>query len=222
MPQEYLPYPASDPDHPQPPACPNCTVHSGFLASWRHTRPSLLPHLHRLRATHPSYTLQLVGHSLGGAVAALAALDLEARGLRVGSVTTFGEPRVGNSALADYIDAIFASDQARGHDNLAGRYRRVTHIGDTVPLLPPRAGGDRWSYASHASEIFIGRQSLPAAREKMRVCEGRDDPACIAGEGSGAGILPWLPGALFAHRDYFHRLGLCVPGGDPGGEWQWD
>ena len=144
-------------------------------------------------------------------MAALAALDMEEKGIRVGSITTFGEPRVGDEALADYVDLVFGE-----HD----RYRRITHIGDQVPLLPP--GGEGWGYASHGSEYFIMEPSLPVGRGDIAPCKGREDPDCIARAGLGL-RAPWdwarAPLPLFAHRDYFHRLGLCVPGGDPGGEW---
>ena len=40
MPQEYVPYPSSEePKH----RCQNCTVHMGFLSSWRHARKEVLP-----------------------------------------------------------------------------------------------------------------------------------------------------------------------------------
>src|SRR6202035_4154894 len=82
--------------------CRNCTVHTGFLTSWRNTRPLVLPHLEDLREKYPAYELHVVGHSLGGAVAALAGLELEGRGWTT-TVTTFGEPRVGNAGLRGFI-----------------------------------------------------------------------------------------------------------------------
>jgi hypothetical protein len=160
---------------------------------------------------HPTYELQLVGHSLGGAVAALAALEMEETNITIGSVTTFGEPRIGNEALARYVDLLLGDGR---------KYRRVTHLGDQVPLLPP--GGEGWGYASHGSELFIRKATLPVDVGDIISCQGRQDPDCIASLGDGW-REPWdwsrTPLPLFAHRDYFHRLGLCVPGGDPGGEW---
>jgi hypothetical protein len=88
------------------PECSNCTVHTGFMTSWRNTRCIILPHIERALALHPDYQVTLVGHSLGGAVAALASLEFKARGWEP-QVTTFGEPRVGNQALVSFIDAQF-------------------------------------------------------------------------------------------------------------------
>ncbi len=247
VPQEYVPYPApgdsdedGDGDKPER-RCSNCTVHTGFLASWTSARELVLPALQEARAKHPDYRIHLVGHSLGGAVAALAALELKlSAGLHDVRVTTFGEPRVGNSQLAKYIDVAFGLDHDYKDDSdLESRsYRRVTHANDPVPLLPLT----EWGYRSHGGEVFISKPSLQPAPEDLRVCRGRQDPQCIADADSGEYLLfltvlmrgeetesqveAWtaklgvssrlqLWQLFFAHRDYFWRLGLCVPGGDP-------
>lgn len=51
------------------------------------------------------YQLILVGYKFGGAVAALAAVDFEARGWNP-QVTTFGQPKVGNGAFMDYLTGV--------------------------------------------------------------------------------------------------------------------
>lgn len=104
VPQEYVPYP-DDPDNGADPdqhrfwdmlprswlrskqekehekvKCNNCTVHSGFWTSWQNTRDFIIPHLEYLHEKYPDYQINLVGHSLGGAVAALAGLEFEALG----------------------------------------------------------------------------------------------------------------------------------------------
>jgi predicted lipase len=61
--------------------------------------------MQELVTTYPEYRLTLVGHSLGGAVAALAGLDFRGRGWEP-VVTTFGEPKVGNKQLAEYLDKV--------------------------------------------------------------------------------------------------------------------
>ncbi|KAI6853768.1 extracellular lipase [Hortaea werneckii] len=221
--------------------CHNCTVHAGFQRSWSNTRAAILPHLQQQLFLHPDYALHLVGHSLGGAVAALAGLEMLARGADP-TITTYGEPRVGNQGLAEYIDRRFGL--LHGDDETTElRYRRVTHIDDPVPLLPLT----EWGYAAHAGEIFISKKSLSPDVQDLRLCEGDNDPDCIAGqdgtvdntrriaqrrdllgsvkdEGQDVfttGEPRWggvptryrLWELFFAHRDYFWRLGLCVPGG---------
>lgn len=243
--------------------CLNCTVHAGFLTSWHNTRPILIQHISEIRQRYPDYKLVLVGHSLGGAVATLAGLDMLLRGWDP-QVTTFGQPMVGNDAFVEFLDEAFSLTNTQGPSGL--KFRRVTHVNDPVPLLPL----EEWGYGMHAGEIFISKQYLPPSISDVELCDGGRDPRCIAGAGSsriminelkdiarnevhysklerplGQNVLSnnrrnpesiddrqhtlsralWnpIPGRfrlwelLFAHRDYFSRLGLCVPGGDPTG-----
>lgn len=234
VPQKYVPYPGED-DGDEPsfrvagqPKCLNCTVHMGFHSSWLNTRKQILPDLQAQLSAHSDYQLTLVGHSLGGAVAALAGLDLLARGYRP-VITTFGEPRSGNVGLAKYIDERFNLTMNVPVDDTQTNYRRLTHIDDPVPQLPLT----EWGYAMHAGEIYISKSDLSPDIVDLQHCKGDNDKDCIAGQDSTllASVKdelydittePWgIPSRyklwqlLFAHRDYFWRLGLCVPGGDP-------
>lgn len=242
IPQEYVPYPSPDQRGSEPPeeskhTCKNCTVHMGFLASWRIARTVVLPALEPLHEQHPDYPIYLVGHSLGGAVAALAALELKVvSGWDDIIVTTFGEPRVGNDGFVKYLDSVFDLGGIEKQYE-AQTYRRVTHVDDPVPLLPL----SEWGYRSHAGELFITKSDLPPEPSDIQPCTGDEDSRCIAGSVgeplrtvgqalikerehdaimciSGLWDIPsrfklWQ--LFFAHRDYFWRLGLCVPGGDP-------
>ena len=207
------------------------------MTSWQQTKTIIIPHIKELIQKYPSYQLTLVGHSLGGAVAALASLDFHARGWNP-QVTTFGEPRIGNQGLTQYLDETFAKD---GEESITSRYRRVTHVDDPVPLLPLT----EWGYQPHAGEIYISKPDLSPEVQDLQYCKGDTDPNCIAGSEAGRdnpkmpsseqqadieGFQDWwneTKGSLslpprwriwqifFAHRDYFWRLGLCIPGGDP-------
>lgn len=270
VPQEYIPYPTDggegDDDEVQPNAdvkCNNCTVHAGFLRSWLNTRDQVVPEIRSALAQYPDYEVVLVGHSLGGAVAALAALELQGHGLHP-HVTTFGEPRVGNRELMKYIDARFdlgaTPDDAQ--DAQQSLYRRVTHVNDPVPLLPL----EEWGYYMHAGEVYISKLDLSPDVEDLRRCFGDEDPTCISDSEEDttpsklseqekhevqeilakqrrwldldndvneedvrkshsiftSGVPPRyrLWELFFAHRDYFWRLGLCIPGGDPKDWWR--
>jgi hypothetical protein len=231
-------------DRPEGPKCFNCTVHMGFFSSWKDCRRLIVPHLKHLHESHPSYKLHLVGHSLGGAVAALAALETEVLGWHP-TVTTFGEPRIGNSGLRDYLNALFKLDNSDNEDGIGGRYRRMTHTNDPVPLLPLT----EWGYKMHSGEIYISKPELQPFVPDLRLCDGDEDKECIFGgeaQAPSVGVPDPEPeledGAkaktmkeqemkierlwgfparyriwqlFFAHRDYFWRLGLCVKGGDP-------
>lgn len=263
IPQEYIPYPDDDGDDAsdvsdknqhasllpsfrrsaprsanfEASKCDECTVHAGFMTSWRHARSHVTPHLEEVMKQYPEYQLVLVGHSLGGAVAALASLEYQSRGWNP-QVTTFGEPRIGNLALMRYMDRAFLSGDEQNFDSM---YRRVTHVDDPVPLLPLK----EWGYRMHAGEIFISKPDLSPTVADLQYCLGDEDPHCIAaadpqnpqsadelrgGELANGELSEWwneskstwaVPSRyhiwqlFFAHRDYFWRLGLCLPGGDP-------
>ncbi|OAX84975.1 hypothetical protein ACJ72_00655 [Emergomyces africanus] len=204
VPQIYAPYPAHNPTAPNQPRCNNCTVHAGFMASWQNARHTLLGPLKQAILQYPDYQLVLVGHSLGGAVAALAGLEFQVRGWHP-QVTTFGEPMVGNQGLVDYIDVVFhlknssspawisssSASSTLHHDrtsngdtkpnttnnNKASSYHRVTHVNDPVPLLPL----SEWGYRPHAGEIYVSKSDLPPALSDLRHCFGDMDPECSAG-----------------------------------------
>jgi hypothetical protein len=97
----------------------------------------------------------------------------------------------------------------------ANKFHRVTHVGDPVPLLPLA----EWGYTMHSEEVYISEPDLPPSVADIHYCNGDEDPKCIAGtdsDGPSWGIPArfkfWE--LFFAHRDYFWRLGLCVPGGN--------
>ena len=210
VPQKYVPYPSPGTNETEAlhPECTNCTVHMGFWRSWKHARDMVIPEIKALKEEYPGYAIHLVGHSLGGAVACLAALELKlSMGWENVIVTTFGEPRVGNYHLARYIDEAFGLDGDLEPEKRA--YRRVTHKDDPVPLLPL----DEWGYHSHGGEFYITKPELSPSEGDVRTCIGDEDPQCSAENDSLVWFKLWQ--LFFAHRDYFWRLGLCVPGGDP-------
>ncbi|KAF4587674.1 hypothetical protein GQ602_004367 [Ophiocordyceps camponoti-floridani] len=191
LPQPYVSYPSPGGRRNRRPhaECVNCSVHAGFFRSWESARPVVLSSIEAVRDEIPGVKLHLLGHSLGGAVACLAALELVVSlGWQDVRVTTFGEPRVGNEALSNYINTIFHLDQ---DDANPQQWRNLHH-----QARPPPSPSD------------------------IRPCAGNAEADCSAGAASPhLGLAPWSP--LFAHRDYFHRLGLCLPGGDPA-DWEDD
>ncbi|KAL4996844.1 Alpha/Beta hydrolase protein [Aspergillus recurvatus] len=267
-PQEYVPFSLGNDTGGDAPKCTDCWVHLGFMNAWRSTRATILDTISAARDQYPDYTLVLVGHSLGGAVAALAGTEMQLRGWEP-VVTTFGEPRVGNKAFVDYLDTVFRLGSGNERE---WKFRRVTHVNDPVPLVPLT----EWGYEMHGGEIYISRVELPFFVDDVKYCQGGSDPDCISGaeggsttsspydlQGSGPSVfnvgeqvllssssvpeeqqendkgaspypetqtasrLPWdiLPPRFrlwelfYSHRDYFIRLGLCIPKGDSSGRW---
>jgi hypothetical protein len=75
---------------------------AGFYSAYTRLLAKLMPALHReipavQRATTP---VVVTGHSLGGALATIAAYELSLAGYLVRGVFTFGSPRVGNLVSA--------------------------------------------------------------------------------------------------------------------------
>ena len=98
-------------------------VHTGLLRALDEVWDELED---TLRPDSGGNALWFTGHSLGGALAALAAARcvLE-RGMEVSGVHTFGQPRVGNRRFASRLD-----------EALRHRYFRFINNEDTVPNLP--------------------------------------------------------------------------------------
>jgi len=104
-------------------------VHTGFFLSWAIIEQSVLSQISKWRAemkTEQLPPLYITGHSLGGALATMAAASLCDNGIDVAGVYTFGQPRVG--------DRTFAS-QLNKHIN--GRVFRFVNNNDIVPHVPP-------------------------------------------------------------------------------------
>ena len=110
-------------------------VHAGFHEAMESIRTELSA---RLAGRH--YVI-IAGHSLGGALATLAADALDAwMPARVGAVYTFGSPRCGNGAFA-------RSYNARLHDQT---FRLVT-ARDPIPRIPWLLG----TYRHVGTRVFL-------------------------------------------------------------------
>lgn len=99
------------------------TVHSGFNRSFISLKDAGLYGQIGVGTTSQPNCVHLVGHSLGGALASMIALDLERKEVQT-KLYTFGCPRVGANP--------FAIDISR---KMNGDIYRVVHIGDPVPAF---------------------------------------------------------------------------------------
>lgn len=110
--------------------------HLGFQLAWERLRPEMVEWIER---TLPKGgDLILTGHSLGGAIAILAAFEL-AEDYHVRAVVTIGAPRVG---LTDFRDAYLKKPNrpviAGESSAVLGEVtRRITHLDDLVSRVPP-------------------------------------------------------------------------------------
>lgn len=116
-------------------------VHLGFESMWRRVRASVEP---ALRALPGDTRITFLGHSLGGAMAMLGAVDMKRNLGRTNvDVCTFGGPRVGLFVFRRKFNQMF------------DRCFRVTNQGDIVPHVPPFLLGG-WVHAG--LEITVNGQ----------------------------------------------------------------
>lgn len=129
-------------------------VHAGFHAKYHElTHPTPLEIIRRLPPSKPCY---ISGHSLGGALATLTAIDAALHlpehrpQLRL---YTYASPRVGN---VEFVNAY--------HQLVPNSYR-IVNLADAVPLMPPRQlegiyvhVGQKWSFLSQNEDVLPNHQ----------------------------------------------------------------
>lgn len=111
------------------PDCTGCKVHYGFYTFWENLRDDVNVALDQVGCKdEQGDPVFITGHSLGGALAHLAAFTLQNRGYKVSTMYSFEAPRVGNDKFAARYNAIFGSE--------APCYR-ITHDHDPIVHGPP-------------------------------------------------------------------------------------
>ncbi|CAJ0577071.1 unnamed protein product, partial [Mesorhabditis spiculigera] len=132
-----------------------------------------------LRNANPGYEIWITGHSLGGAMAAVAANFIATTQNITGTPVkfmTFGEPRTGDKNFAD------------AHDSRFPFSFRVIHNHDIVPQVPfPFMG-----YRHHGAEVWY--ENTMGNGASYKICEQQEDKNCSDGT-----LDVWEPD----HDDYF-------------------
>lgn len=85
------------------PLCSGCSVHTGFYDGYRLVSSTVKTAVQNLKAKYRGAKLVVTGHSLGGSLAILCAAELKTIFGTVDLTYTFGQPRVGNQAFADWF-----------------------------------------------------------------------------------------------------------------------
>ncbi|KND91773.1 Lipase [Tolypocladium ophioglossoides CBS 100239] len=167
----------------------HCKVHAGFAAAWAEMADSATRATAAARAAHPGYRLVVTGHSLGGAVATLAAAYLGRDGFAADAYT-FGAPRVGNDHFASFV-----SGQPGGQ-------WRVTHRNDPIPRLAPIVLG----YRHVSPEYWLPTDAKSAQHDyrlgDIEVCAGIANTTCNAGT-FGFNVI--------SHLHYLGNTAGCAP-----------
>jgi predicted lipase len=110
-------------------------VHEGFLENWLAIKAAVLAAIGDVPRD-----ITVTGHSLGGALATLCAIELDAMEWTP-KLVTFGAPRVGNDDFVRLVNANIRD------------YTRVENFGDPVPWVPTYTRGFR-----HAGAFKRGRR----------------------------------------------------------------
>ena len=161
-------------------------IHGGFDYAWSEISNDILSTLQKAVQDNPGFRVISIGHSLGGAVAAVAAAKLRALHYDV-DLYSYGAPRIGNDILSDFIT------------NQEGSIYRVTHNWDPIPLVPLAEGetfGGQYKYRHVSPEYWLnGKPDDPAhwPVEDIKVCEGGLNKNCNSG-------IPWIN--FFQHGQY--------------------
>ncbi|RAL03111.1 lipase family protein [Aspergillus ibericus CBS 121593] len=165
--------------------CSGCEMHKGFLEAWENISTTITSKVEAAVAEYPDYTLAITGHSYGAALAAVAATVFRNAGYTV-ELYNYGQPRIGNLALAEYIT----------NQDMGGNYR-VTHTDDIVPKLPPKLLG----YHHFSPEYWITSGN--------DVTVTVDDVEEIVGIDSTDGNDGTLLDSTTAHRWYTIYISEC-------------
>ena len=170
---EFFPYSGGDG------TCTDCRVHDGFYAAAISVIDTVRQTLVKLQSMLPTYSVVVTGHSLGGAVATLIALDLITRTPSYDvMLINFGSPRVGDPNFAAW-----ASMKLKEHF-------RFTHNRDIVPHLPPAA----LSYQHISGEIYESSEG------QLSLCAGYEDTRCSS---------QWLKLSIDDHTTYLDLKLTC-------------
>ncbi|KAF1954147.1 alpha/beta-hydrolase [Byssothecium circinans] len=165
-------------------ACSGCKAHGGFKASWEESQAAVVKAVKDAQAKYPKYKVIATGHSLGGAMATIAAAALRASGTTV-DLYTYGAPKAGNDKLASFLQK---TDKGLSY--------RVVHKNDPVPALPPSVPF-LLPFEHIQPEYYIttaGNATVKAA-DVVMYQKGEDD-------GSSSDEAD-------AHRAYFGRISAC-------------
>ncbi|KAE8356693.1 Alpha/Beta hydrolase protein [Aspergillus coremiiformis] len=163
--------------------CDGCEAHAGFMRSWGSVANVTMDSVQNAMQTNPGFKLIVTGHSFGGAMATIAATVLRQSGY-VLDMFSYGAPRLGNMAFAEYVSA-------------QGSNFRVTHTNDMVPRVPPRMLG----YRQTSPEYWITTgDNTPV---------GTADIVMINEADSDQGNTGQTIQSVMAHRWYTGCMFLC-------------
>ncbi|EKV11602.1 Lipase, putative [Penicillium digitatum PHI26] len=149
--------------------CTGCKAHLGFWVYWSDVASQASIQLRNATTAYPGYKLNVVGHSLGGGIAALAGTVLRTQGFIL-DIWTFGGPKPGNMKLAEFIT----------NQQLPNSIYRATHATDPIPKVPLNLPFLDWSQPS--PEYWITQKTgVQVTPDGVEYIEGINSKAGNAG-----------------------------------------
>ena len=162
------------------------SIADGFRQAFEAVQDQVLAIAQARPADQPLF---VTGHSLGGALAAIAAQALQANQIDVASVYTFGMPRPGSVAFArDTYNPV-----------LGGRTYRLVHGNDIVPTVAPSTLGLR-----HVGCLLRCDRGGRFDPQALSADPGLDDPLFAAAAAAQLRALMDRPGSELI--DFGRRL----------------
>ncbi|KAF7721089.1 hypothetical protein EC973_005419 [Apophysomyces ossiformis] len=160
-------------------------VHGGFYKAYLEVAEKVVTNMRKQLDKYPDYKVVVTGHSLGGALAVLGAMDLYQRDERFSkdnmSIYTYGGPRVGNPDFAYYVTGTGI------------KLLRTVNGRDIVAHLPPQSFG----YLHPGVEYWIKGGNV-------KVCDKTLETSLCSNS-----IVPFTH--IFDHLAYFKiNVGLCL------------
>ena len=141
------------------PGCAGCRVHEGFYHTYLEIRDTILNSARILFAKYPTSKKLVTGHSLGGALAVHASIDIIKNFGPIDEFYTYGSPRVGNLEFATHSNTL-----VKGSFNT-----RITHYKDPVPHLPLES----WGFFHVDREVYYSQDN-----SEFTVCIPGEDDQC--------------------------------------------
>ncbi|OAA34058.1 Triacylglycerol lipase [Metarhizium rileyi] len=168
-----------------------CQVHRGFWHGFLAVKDDLLKVIARQVQAHPDYRVVVSGHSLGGALASVAAAYLRKASVKA-DLYTYGSPRIGDVHFAEFVS---------GQN---GGMLRVTNKEDPITVVPPVTF---LGYANTSPEYWF--PDKPKNPEYYKVCSGYQNTTECSGQFY---FKPWLINTQ--HRIRFYEGGFEACPGD--------
>ncbi|CAI6296799.1 unnamed protein product [Periconia digitata] len=163
--------------------CKSCKAHGGFLESWGEVKDKVLKSVKDAQTKNPKYKVIATGHSLGGAMATLAASSLRSSGTTV-DLYTYGAPKVGNEEFNEFM---IKTDK--------GNTFHSVHNKDIVPTLPPKIP-ILSPFEVNEPVYFIESGNVPAKQGDVSLYKAGEDH-----DNSGS--------SMDAHGWYYGEISAC-------------